>query len=125
MQACYDSNGSRCELMVRDSHTLDDLERYRRLIEKLIYFIVIKSDITFIVGVLSRFMHQARENHWLAEIRVLAYINSCPRKGLVYRNHGHVRIFGYSDSGYAGDRGDESLLLGITPLLEEFGDLKE
>ena len=51
-------------------------------------------------------MHQPRKTHWLAVIRVLGYIKSCPGKGLVYRKHGHVYISRYSDSGYAGDRGD-------------------
>jgi len=40
-----------------DNHTLDDLGMYMRLIRKLIYLIVTRSDITFDVGVLSRFMH--------------------------------------------------------------------
>jgi len=48
-----------------DSHTLDDPEKYRRLIGKLIYLTFTRSDITFVVGVLSRFMHQPRETHWL------------------------------------------------------------
>ena len=52
-------------------------------------------------------MHQLRETRWLAAIRILAYIKSCLKKVLVYRKHGHVRIFGYSDSGYAGNRGDK------------------
>jgi len=46
-----------------DIYTLDDPGRYRRLIEKLIYLTVTRPDITFIVGVLSRFMHQLRETH--------------------------------------------------------------
>ena len=70
----------------------DWLARYRRLIGKLIYLTVAKPDITFTLEVLSRFMHQLRETHLLATIRVLAYIKSCPGKGLVYRKHGHVRI---------------------------------
>ena len=65
-----------------------------------------RSDITFVVGVLSRFMHLLRETHWSAALRILAYIKSCYGKSLVYRKCGHVRISGYSDSGYAGDRGD-------------------
>ena len=69
-----------------DSHTLDDPGRYRRLIGKLIYLTVTKPDITFVVGVLSRFMHQLRETYWLAAMRVLAYIKSCQRIGLVYGN---------------------------------------
>jgi len=51
-------------------------------------------------------MHQPRETYWLAAMRVLAYIKSCPGIGLVYRKHEHVRIFEYSDIEYAGDRED-------------------
>jgi len=82
------------DLWFEDSHTLDDPGRYRRLIEKLIYLTVTSSDITFSVGVLSKFMHQLRDTHWLAAIRVLTYIKSCPGKELVYRKYGHVRITG-------------------------------
>jgi len=80
---------------------------------------VTRPDIIFVVGVLSRFMHQPRETHWLAAIRVLAYIKSCSGKGLVYRKHGHVRISGYSNSGYDSDRGIRSLLLAVALLLEK------
>ena len=43
-----------------DSHTLDP--RYRRLIGKLKNLMVTRSDITFVIGVLSRFMHQPRDS---------------------------------------------------------------
>ena len=89
-----------------NSHTFDDPRRYKRLNGKLIYLTVIRSDITFIVRVLSKFMHQPRETHLLAVMRVLTYINNYPGKGLVYRQYGHVHIFGYSNSGYACDRED-------------------
>jgi len=84
----------------------DDSHTYRRLIRKLIYLTVTKPDIIFAVNVLSRFMHQRRETHWLVAIKILACIKSCPGKGLVYRKHGHIRISEYYDSGYAGDRED-------------------
>jgi len=100
------------DLWSDDSQTLDDLGKYRRLIGKLIYLTVTKSDITFAVGVLSRFMHQLRETHWSAALRILAYIKSCLGKGLVYRKHRHVRISGYFNSGYAGDRGDKKCTIG-------------
>jgi len=70
-----------------DSHTIDP-GRYRRLIGKLIYLTVTRSDITFVVGVLSRFIHQPRDTHWLAAIRVLTYIKSCPGKGWCTGNMG-------------------------------------
>ena len=51
-------------------------------------------------------MHQPREAHWIAALRILTYIKNSPGKDLLYKKHKHVRIFGYSDSGYAGDKGD-------------------
>jgi len=41
----------------------------------------------------------------------LAYIKSCSGKRLVYRKREHVRISGYSDSGYAGDREDKKSII--------------
>jgi len=106
------------DLWFYDSHTLDS-GRYRRLIEKLIYFTVTRLDITFTVGVLSRFMHQPRETHWLAAMRVLTYIKSYPGKELVYRKYGYVHISGYSDSVYAGDRGNMKSTTGYCTFVKE------
>jgi len=49
-------------------------------------------------------MHQPREAHWSAALRILAYIKSYPTKGLAYKKYEHVHIFVYSNLGYAGDR---------------------
>jgi len=95
-----------------DSHPLDDPGRYKRLIGKLIYMTVTRPDITFIVGVLSKFMHEPKEAHWSAALRILAYCKSCPGKGLVYKKYRHVHISGYSDSGYDGDRGNKKSTIG-------------
>jgi len=88
-----------------NSHLLDDPGQYRRL-GKLIYLTVTRPDISFAVGVLSRFMHQPREVQWTATLKILAYIKSSPGKDLLYKKHEHVHIFGYSDSGYDSDKGD-------------------
>ena len=98
-------------LWFNDSLTLDDPGRYRRLIGKLTYLTVTWPDITFVV-VLSGFIHVPRETHQLAAMRILSYIKSYTRKGLVHRKHGHVHISGYSDSGYSGDRGDRKSTTG-------------
>ena len=37
-------------------------------------------------------------------MRILAYVKSSLGKDLMYK-YGHVRVFGYSDSDYAGDKG--------------------
>ena len=66
------------DLWCDNSHLLDDPGQYRRLIGKLIYLIVTWLDITVAVGVLSRFMHQPREVHWIPSLRILACIKSSP-----------------------------------------------
>ncbi|XP_020246308.1 uncharacterized protein LOC109824184 [Asparagus officinalis] len=96
-----------------DTSLLDDAGRYRRLIGKLIYLTVTRPDITFAVGVLSRFMHKPREVHWTAALKILAYVKSCPGKGLLYKKHGHTHISAFSDAGYAGDMGDRKSTSGF------------
>ena len=102
-----------------DSHTLDNPGRYRRLIGRVIYLTVIRSNITLTVGIFSRFMYQPRETHWLVMIRILIYIKSCSGKDLVYRKYGYVRISEYSGSGYTGDRGDRNFTTGYCTFVGE------
>ena len=48
--------------------------RYKRLNGKLIYLIVTRLDIAYVVSLLSQFMHEPREVHWIGAICVLSYI---------------------------------------------------
>ena len=107
------------DLWFDGSHSLDDPERYRRLIKKLIYLKVTRLDIIFIIGVLSRFMHQPRETHWTTVLRILSYVKSFPCKGLLYRKYGHLSIFGDSNFDYAGDKRDRKSTTGYCTLLEK------
>ena len=70
---------------------------------------VTRSDITFAVGILSRFMHQPREVHWTAALRIT----------MLYKKHKHVHIFGYSDSGYADDKVDRKYTIGYCTFVGE------
>lgn len=67
---------------------------------------VTQPDITFAVWLISQFMHKPRWIHWKASLHILAYLKSTPGRGLIYKYHGHTKVIGYSDSSYAGDRGD-------------------
>jgi len=57
-------------------------------------------------------MHQHREVHWIAALKILVYVKSSPGKNLMSKKHGHVRIFGYFHSGYVGDKGERKSITG-------------
>ena len=85
---------------------LEEADRYRRLIDKLIYLTVTCPNISFAVRLLSQFMHEPRQIHWQGALRVLTYIKNSSGKDLIYSKHGHLQIEIYSNSDYAGDQGD-------------------
>ena len=76
------------DLWFDDSHPLDDPERYMRLIGKLIYLTVTRPYITFVVGVLSRFMHEHKDAHWLAALKFFSLYQELSRERLVYKKYG-------------------------------------
>ena len=56
-----------------DGKDFTDLERYRRLVGKLIYLTITLPDITFSTGVVSQFMQSPKQHHWEAVCRILRY----------------------------------------------------
>ena len=51
-----------------------DKRMYQRLVGRLIYFAHTQPDITFLVRVISQFMHDLREPHLQFACRVLHYL---------------------------------------------------
>jgi len=106
------------DLWFDDNHTLDP-ERYKRLIGKLIHLTVTKLDITSVVGVLSRFMHQPKKAYWSAALRILTYIKSCSGKAWCTRN---LKMHAFLDTliqVMLVTEETRSLLLDIVPLLKK------
>ncbi|TQD71560.1 hypothetical protein C1H46_042906, partial [Malus baccata] len=77
-------------------------ERYQRLVGRLIYLSHTRPDIAYAVSVVSQFMHRPSEAHMDAVQRILRYLKSAPGKGLMFSNHGHQEVEGYTDSDWAG-----------------------
>jgi hypothetical protein len=77
---------------------LVDKGRYQRFVGRLIYLSHTCPDITYVVSVVSQFMHSPREPHMEAVYRILRYLKSSPSKGPLFSPHDHLKIEAYTDA---------------------------
>lgn len=62
------------KLAAEDGTEMADARRYRSLVGRLIYLTHTRPDLSFAVGLLSRFMHCPSKQHMGAGKRVLRYV---------------------------------------------------
>jgi len=81
-----------------------DATEYRSIIGSLRYLVHTRPDLTFAVGVVSRFMEAPTQEQLTAAKHILRYIAGSQRLGCRYgRSEGAPRLVGYSDSDLASD----------------------
>ncbi|XP_058068406.1 uncharacterized mitochondrial protein AtMg00810-like [Magnolia sinica] len=84
-----------------DGTPLSNPGMYRRLVGQLIYLTITLSDLSYAMGVVTQFMHNPCITHLTAMYRILQYLKSVPRNGLLFQQHGHLHLLGYSDANCA------------------------
>ncbi|GJU69774.1 zinc finger, CCHC-type containing protein [Tanacetum coccineum] len=77
-----------------------DATYYRSLIGSLRYLLHTRPDLSYSVGLLSRFMQDPKEHHLKAVKQVIRYIKGTKEHGIIYKKEGGCKITGYSDSSY-------------------------
>ncbi|XP_022033118.1 secreted RxLR effector protein 161-like [Helianthus annuus] len=92
-------------------------ERYQRLVGKLIYLSHTRPDIAYAVSVVSQFMHQPQVSHMEAVWRVIKYLKGTIGHGVLFKANGHLKIQGYTDADWAGDKGDRRSTSGYFTLV--------
>ena len=81
-----------------EGELLDDPSQFRRLVGRLLYLIITKLDITFVVHKLSQFMAKPRKPHFAATLKVLHYLKNEPGKGVFFSASLKLHVKGFSDS---------------------------
>jgi hypothetical protein len=76
-------------------------ERYQRLVGRLIYLCHTRPDISYVVSVVSRYMHDPRSGHLDVVYQILRYLKRSPGKGLMFKSHAHLNVEGYCDADWA------------------------
>nr|GEZ54218.1 ribonuclease H-like domain, reverse transcriptase, RNA-dependent DNA polymerase [Tanacetum cinerariifolium] len=79
---------------------LVDATYYRSLIESLRYLLHTRPDLSYLVGLLSRFMKDPKDHHLKAIKHVIRYIQGTKEHGTIYKKEGSCKFTGYIDSSY-------------------------
>ncbi|GJY79920.1 zinc finger, CCHC-type containing protein [Tanacetum coccineum] len=77
-----------------------DATYYRSLIGSLRYLLHTRPDLSYSVGLLSRFMQDPKDHHLKAVKQVIRYIKGTKEHGIIYKKEGSCKITGYNDSSY-------------------------
>ena len=72
------------KLSIEDTSPLVDIGSYVKLVGSLIYLCNTRPDITYSVGVLSRFSNKPRRNHWNAGMQILRHLKGTLDYGITY-----------------------------------------
>jgi hypothetical protein len=70
----------------------------------LIYLTTTGLDISFVVGILSRFMQKPCKGHWCVAKRVIRYLKGNQEFGLKYSKVEDFKLVGHEDSDFDGDK---------------------
>jgi hypothetical protein len=75
-----------------------DKEMYQRLVDKLIYLSHTRPDVAIALGLVSQFMHQPKEIHLQAALRIVQYLKGTPSRGILFELNGSMRLEAYTDA---------------------------
>ncbi|KAJ9542957.1 hypothetical protein OSB04_029463 [Centaurea solstitialis] len=91
------------KLNVKDGDQLKDPEKYKQIVGKLNYLTITHPNITFPISVVIQFMSSPRTLHWEVVRHILKYLKGALGLGILYQNHNHHVIEGFTYADYDGD----------------------
>lgn len=80
---------------------LSNPNSYQRLVVKLIYLIITRPDISFVVHVLSQFMHAPKQSHLFVALKVLKYFKGDPSRGSTFFKNSGLCLRAFCDLDWA------------------------
>ena len=86
------------KLLPSKNDEVKDKEQYQRLVGRLIYLSHTRSDIAFAISMVSQFMHALGQQHFDVVYRILRYLKGLPRRGLMFKGHGHLQVEAFIDA---------------------------
>lgn len=84
-----------------EGNMIHDPALYRRLIRRLLYLIITRPDLSYLIHLLSQYMEAPRVPHLQASYKVLRYIKKSPSQGLFFVSSSSYQLTAYCDSDWA------------------------
>ncbi|KAK1419766.1 hypothetical protein QVD17_29081 [Tagetes erecta] len=103
----------RLELTKDEAGKSVDARRFRSNIGSLRYLLHTRPDLSYAVGVTSRFMHEPKESHLNALKHILRYVKGTLNYGLKYSRDRDETLIGYSDSSHSSNQSDGRCTTGM------------
>lgn len=94
------------KLEVNDGARKVDVTLFRSLVGSLIYLTNTRPDIVHAVSLVSRFMSDPSERHFVAAKRILRYLQGSKKTGIRYVKENDLTLIGFTDSDWAGSLDD-------------------
>ena len=82
---------------------LEYVTMYRLLVGSLIYLTLTRPDISYPVGVVSRYMSNPNKSHLDAVKRILRYVKGTINFGILYKETKDCQMMGYCNADYTRD----------------------
>jgi hypothetical protein len=79
-----------------------DPHLYQQLVGSFVYLVNTRPNIFYVVNVLSQFMSQPKQTHWIAAKHKLRYLQRIIGYGLIYAANVELRLEGYADVDWEG-----------------------
>nr|GEX21437.1 ribonuclease H-like domain, reverse transcriptase, RNA-dependent DNA polymerase [Tanacetum cinerariifolium] len=90
----------RTRLIKTTEGTMVNPTEYQSFIRCLIYLFHTRPDLSYSIGLLSRYMQEPQEQHMKAIRQVLCYVKGTKDHEITYKHNGGNKIHKYSDSSY-------------------------
>ncbi|GJU00703.1 zinc finger, CCHC-type containing protein [Tanacetum coccineum] len=88
------------EITIKQTGYINKILKESSMMESNDTKIPMDPDLSYSVGLLSRFMQDPKDHHLKAVKQVIRYIKGTKEHGIIYKKEGGCKITGYSDSSY-------------------------
>jgi hypothetical protein len=98
---------SRVNLVATYTSLEVDATLYRQLVGSLLYLTHTCLDLSFVIGLVSRYMQTPHGSHWKAAKRILRYVGGTFQLEIHYSSRGTPLLVGFTDSNWVRDLDDQ------------------